>query len=75
MSLDRSLKTSSTLAKHRNVLKRAERIAKLKEAGRWSDEQSTPTHLPKVGNRKVAAGKKEKKVPGAAEAAPDAKKK
>jgi small basic protein (TIGR04137 family) len=75
MSLDRSLKTSSTLTKHRNVLKRAERIAKLREMDKWNDGSSTPTHLPKVGNRKVAAGKKEKKAPGEEAAAAPAKKK
>lgn len=69
MSLDRSLKSSATLSKHRNVLTRPERIARLKEAGRFQEGAATPVHLPKVANRKVAAGKKEKKGPAAAEGA------
>ena len=69
MSLDRSLKSSATLSKHRNVLTRPERIARLKEAGRFQEGAATPVHLPKVANRKVAAGKKEKKGPAAEGAA------
>ncbi len=73
MSIDRSLKIASGLTSHRNVLKRAERIAKLKKAERFDPEQDTPTGLPKVANRKVTTGKKVKKkgpeeaVEGAAE--------
>ena len=59
MSLDRSLRSKSTLARHRNVLSRAERVAKLKELGTWSDEM-TVLGLPKVGHRKAAVGKKTK---------------
>ena len=59
MSLDRSLKSRSTLERHRNVLTRAERIEQLKETGRWS-EDSTAIGLPKVAHRKVAVGKKGK---------------
>ena len=54
MSLDQSLKISGGLAKHRNVLSRAERIAKLTEDGRFDPETSEPTGLPKVISRKVA---------------------
>ena len=59
MSLDKSLKSANTLARHRNVLTRAERIKVLKETDRWEDE-SSPIGLPKVEHRKVAVGKKEK---------------
>ena len=60
MSLDKSLKSKSALERHRNVLTRAERIAKLEEEGRWTDN-SSPTGLPKVAHRKSTAGAKEKK--------------
>ena len=59
MSLDRSLKSRSTLERHRNVLTRAERIEQLKETGRWS-EDSTAIGLPKVLHRKVVLSKKGK---------------
>ena len=60
MSMDKSLKTSGALSKHRNVLKRAERIEKLQEEERWQEDQS-PFGLIKVANRKVTVGGKEKK--------------
>lgn len=66
MSMDRSLKSKSTLARHRNVLSRAERIVKLQDVGRWSDT-TRPFGLPKVAHRKLAVGKKtktEKKAEG-----------
>ncbi|WP_432797041.1 small basic protein [Poriferisphaera sp. WC338] len=58
MSIDRSLKSGSGLAKHRNVLTRAERIAKLNANGKFDMEKGDPIGLPKVGSRKVTAGKK-----------------
>lgn len=58
MSLDRSLKTSGALDQHCNVLKRADRIAKLLEDGRFTKGESEPIHLPKVANRKIVTGKK-----------------
>jgi small basic protein (TIGR04137 family) len=67
MSLDKSLKSTGALARHRNVLTRAERIEKLREEGRWDDE-SGPIGLPKVAHRKSTAGAKEKKAAKAAEA-------
>ena len=68
MSLDKSLKSKSALERHRNVLTRAERIAKLEEEGRWADD-SSPVGLPKVVHRKSSAGAKEKKEKKAAAAA------
>jgi len=62
MSLDRSLKTSDALSRHRNVLTRAERLKVLEEDGRWTDEDNSVFGLPKVLHRKVAAGKKTKKA-------------
>jgi small basic protein (TIGR04137 family) len=47
------------LQRHRNVLTRAERIERLKETGRWTEE-STAIGLPKVAHRKAAVGKKGK---------------
>ena len=60
MSLDKSLKSKGMLARHRNVLKRSERIEHLKDAGVWPDDAS-PFGLPKVGHRKANVSKKEKK--------------
>jgi small basic protein (TIGR04137 family) len=71
MSLHRSLKTKSgALNQHRNVLTRAERIAKLKEEERF-DTSKGALGLVKVRSIKVAAGKKPKKAE--AEGAADAK--
>ena len=70
MSMDSSLKSKSTLARHRNVLSRAERITVLKENGMWTEGRATG--LPKVAHRKAAVGKKdkvEKKAEGAEGAA------
>ncbi len=59
MSLDKSLKSGSQLQRHRNVLTRPERIAKLQELGTWEDDAS-PFGLPKVIHRKASVGKKSK---------------
>lgn len=77
MSLDRSLKSSSNMAQHRNVLTRAERSEKLKERGGFDPATSRILGLPKVANRKVSTGKKEAKkadaaAPAAGAAAPAA---
>lgn len=61
MSLDSSLKVGGGLAGHRNVLTRAERIAKLQQLGEFKNEESNALGLRKVGNRKVVAGGKTKK--------------
>ena len=60
MSIDKSLKTGGGLSKHRNVLKRAERIAKLQDDGRWTSGQS-PFGLIKVAHRLANIGGKVKK--------------
>lgn len=72
MSLDRSLKVSSSMGRHRNVLTRAERVAKLLLNGKFDAATGNPVGLPKVGNRKIAAGAKPKKeaAEGDAAAAP-----
>lgn len=61
MSIHRSLKSSSALERHRNVLTRAERIKILKEEEKWQEGRSV-FGLPKVAHRKVSVGGKEKKV-------------
>ncbi|MBK8914295.1 MAG: small basic protein [Phycisphaerales bacterium] len=71
MSVDRSLKLKTTLARHRNVLSRAERVEALKKLERWTDEQSV-LGLPKVGHRKIKAAKKAKKADAADAATPAA---
>lgn len=70
MSLDRSLKTGNSLAGHRNVLTRAERIERLKGRGKFDMSSGDPLNLPKVANRKIVTGgkKKEKGPEEAAEA-------
>src|SRR6185503_4506434 len=78
MSLDRSLKAANTLVRHRNVLTRAERLARLSEEEKWNEGKPV-FGLPKVANRKVALAKVVKEEPpegaaaaGAAGAAPAA---
>lgn len=62
MSIHSSLKTSSTGSGLRNVWTRVERLAALKKAGRWTEEDGV-TGLPKVRTRfKVVAKKKKKKA-------------
>lgn len=69
MSIDSSLKTGSSLGRHRNVLTRAERIEKLQDRKKFDTNSDSPLGLPKVGNRKiVTGGKKPKKADDAAAA-------
>ena len=75
MSLDSSLKSASSLTRHRNVLTRAERLVRLGEQEKWNDSKSV-YGLPKVANRKMALAKAEKEetaegaTPAAGGAAP-----
>jgi len=62
MSIDRTLKIKGALKRHRNVLTRGERIEKLKEEERWSEDDSL-FGLPKVAHRKSHTGRKEKAAP------------
>jgi small basic protein (TIGR04137 family) len=59
MSLDRSLKSASSLVRHRNVLTRAEKLEVLKDEEKW-DENKSVFGLPKVGHRKQEVGGKSK---------------
>ncbi|HEX8323821.1 MAG TPA: small basic protein [Tepidisphaeraceae bacterium] len=72
MSMDPSLKSASSLVRHRNVLTRGERLERLGTQGKW-DESKNVFGLPKVGNRKLVVGGKPKKEEGDAAAAPAGK--
>jgi small basic protein (TIGR04137 family) len=80
MSLDRSLKSANALVRHRNVLTRPEKLAKLKDEEKWDDSKSV-YRLPKVAHRKQELAKAEKTetvegaaaTPGATPAAAGAK--
>jgi len=71
MSLDRTLKSKRALARSRNVLTRAERIAKLTDEERWDTEQSV-FGLPKVAARRRTAAGSKSKAPAAEAQAPAA---
>lgn len=60
MTIDKSLKRGSRLVRARNVLKRGERIARLKAEDRFGEDDS-PLGLPKVRVIKTVVGKKKKK--------------
>jgi small basic protein (TIGR04137 family) len=66
MSMDRSLKSASALVRHRNVLTRAERMARLQDEEKWAAGRSI-FGLPKVANRKMEVSKvvKEETAEGA----------
>lgn len=69
MSIHPSLKTASgALQQHRNVLTRAERIAKLTETQRFDPASGEALGLPKVRSIKASTGKKPKKAEEAAAA-------
>ena len=73
MTIDRSLRVRKGMMSNRNVLKRAERLEKLKETERWQEGDSI-FGLPKVKIQKVALKRKKKvkKVDEADEAATEA---
>ncbi len=59
MTIDKSLNVKQGLVRTRNVLTRAERLAKLQEVDRW--QKGDPVHgLPKVRVQKLALKKKKK---------------
>lgn len=72
MSQHPSLRFDSVGAKHRNVLKRFERVKKLQDQNKWG-ERETVLGLPKIKSMKVKVKKtKEAPAEGAAGAAPAA---
>jgi small basic protein (TIGR04137 family) len=64
MSIDRSLRSQSSLTRHRNVLSRAERVQLLMES-EW-DPSAGVLGLPKVAHRKAKAGRKKAETQTAA---------
>ena len=60
MTIDKSLRTRKGIVRARNVLTRAERIEKLLQQDRWSEEDG-PCGLPKVRIYRVIVKKKKKK--------------
>ncbi|MHC4870813.1 MAG: small basic protein [Planctomycetota bacterium] len=60
MSIHKSLKSGNALQRHRNVLTRVERLDKLEEEKRWTEEDSV-IGIPKVRSMKIVAKKKKKK--------------
>ena len=68
MSIDPSLRIKGALRRHRNVLSRAERLEKLIEEEKWTEEDGSVLGLPKVAHRKSHAGRKEATEEKAAEA-------
>ena len=59
MTIDRSLRVRKGMLSNRNVLKRAERLEKLKETERWQEGDSI-FGLPKVKIQRVALKRKKK---------------
>jgi len=73
MSIHSSLKQKSgALNQHRNVLTRAERVAKLTELEKFDAAKNTALGLPKVRSIKAAVAKKPKKEAAAAGGAAEA---
>lgn len=75
MTIDKSLRTRKGIVRARNVLTRAERIEKLQQQDRWTEEDG-PCGLPKVRVYRVVVKKKKKtkgEEEGAAGATPAAK--
>ncbi len=62
MSLDKSLKKGGSLARARNVLSRAERLALLQEDERWKPDAGV-YNLPKTKFRRLAPGQSGPKRP------------
>ena len=60
MPIDKSLKVKAGSIRNRNVLTRAERLEKLKDADRWS-EGDPILGLPKVRVQKISLKKKKVK--------------
>ena len=63
MSMDKSLKKGGGLARARNVLTRAERLALLQEDEQWKPAQGV-FNLPKTKYRRLAPGQSGPKRPG-----------
>lgn len=66
MSIDKSLKRGGGLARVRNVLRRAERLALLQEDGKWTAEKGV-FNVPKTKYRKLALGQSGPKRAGSSD--------
>lgn len=73
MSIDKSLKRKSRLAKTRSVLTRAERIDQMKTNEKWV-EGTSPFGIPKTRVIRLVLGKKKKKKAAEGDEAADKKK-
>ncbi len=62
MSMDKSLRKGGGLARARNVLRRAERLALLQEDEKWTPEKGV-FNLPKTKYRKLSPGQSGPKRP------------
>jgi small basic protein (TIGR04137 family) len=66
MTLDKSLKVRAGAIKTRNVMTRAERIKRLQDLNKWSDESivlgMAKVRVPKISLRKKKKVKKEEEV-------------
>ena len=71
MSQHPSLRVDSVGAKHRNVLKRYERIKKMQDNSKWNDRESV-YNLPKIKSLKIKVKKTKEAAPGAEGAAGEA---
>lgn len=71
MSQHSSLRIDPTRTRHRNVLKRHERVQRLIEQEKWATDRASAFGLPKVKSVKIKVKKvKAEKAEGAAAAAP-----
>ncbi len=68
MSQHPSLKIDSVGVKHRNVLKRSERVKKMQEENKWGDRE-TVFNLPKIKSMKIKVKKVKEVAADAAEGA------
>ncbi|OPX21607.1 MAG: hypothetical protein B1H04_06360 [Planctomycetales bacterium 4484_123] len=62
MTMDRTLKLHGGLLRARSVLRRAERIQRLVDEGKFDPESDSPLGLPKTKIRHSKAGTKSKKA-------------
>ena len=62
MSIDRTLKIRGRLRGTRNILTRAQRIARLMDEGQFDPDKDSPFGLPKTKIRHSKAGTKAKKA-------------
>ena len=57
MSQHSSLRAAGGSSKHRSVLKRYEKVKKLKQKGEWDEEKSSPFKIRKIKQQKFKVKK------------------